>query len=291
VIQAIKWDVTPEIIEGWSTPNLYGLLFVSGLMLGYFVVRRMFKKEGISDAILDKLVLYMVIATIVGARLGHVLFYGPYWDVLDHEGRVLQPGYFSNPVEIIKIWEGGLASHGGILAIFIALLFFSKRVAKRHPYWILDKISAPGILGGMFIRLGNLVNSEIVGNVTDVPWGFKFMHHDCFLPNCSWEMIPTRHPSQLYEAIAYLLIFILLMYMYYKRNAWKKPGVIFGTFMIVLFVTRFLVEFTKIPQVDERGDWLFNTGQLLSIPFILGGAYVLYTSLKKKPEEPSATAV
>ncbi len=134
MLQYITWDVTPEIVEGWKTPNLYGLLFVSGLVLGYFAIKRVFKKEGIPDEQLDKLVLYMVLATIIGARLGHVIFYGPYFG---------PDGYFSNPLSIFKVWEGGLASHGGAIAILIALYFYSKRVAQKPMMWILDRIAAP----------------------------------------------------------------------------------------------------------------------------------------------------
>ena len=282
MIQAIKWDVTPEIIDGWSTPNLYGLLFVSGLIIGYLVVKRMFKKQNISDAILDKLVFYMVLATIVGARLGHVFFYGPYWDV-EAFGQVRR-GYLDHPGDIIKVWEGGLASHGGVIAIIISLFIFSKWVSKKPMLWILDRIAAPGAIAACFIRLGNLVNSEIVGHETNVSWGFKFLHNYCPDSSCPWDMVPTRHPSQLYEAIAYLLIFGILMFMYWKRNAWMRQGLMFGIFLILLFGARFLIEFTKIPQVPGRSDWALNTGQWLSIPFVLSGIFFLWRGLKKKPE-------
>lgn len=291
MIQAIKWDVTPELIDGWSTPNLYGLLFVSGLIIGYFVIKRMFKKEGVSEAILDKLVLYMILATIIGARLGHVLFYGPYWDVFYSDGKIAQRGYFDHPVDIIKIWEGGLASHGGAIAILISLFIFSKLISKKPMIWILDRIAAPIAIAGCFIRLGNLINSEIVGNVTTVPWGFKFIHNDCPAQDvtmCNWENIPVRHPSQLYEALAYVFIFVILMYLYWKRNAWIRPGVLFGSFLILLFGARFIIEFTKIAQVDERADWTLNTGQLLSIPFVLAGLVILWIGLKSKPVELKA---
>lgn len=275
MIQAIQWDVTPELIDGWSTPNLYGLLFVTGLILGYFVIRRMFRKEGIPETQLDSLVLYMVIATIVGARLGHVFFYGPYWG---------PDGYLSNPGNIIKIWEGGLASHGGGIAILIALWIYSKKVSKKSYIWILDRIAAPVAIAGVFIRLGNLMNSEIVGKITDVPWGFKFIFHpgDCRTINCQWEDIPVRHPSQLYESIAYLIIFFILLYIYWKRNGRLRQGMVFGWFLILLFGARFLIEFTKIAQADGRDDWFLNTGQLLSIPFVLTGVYLLWRS--RRPE-------
>jgi len=280
VIQAIQWDVTPQLIDGWDTPNLYGLLFVTGLILGYFVIRRMFKKEGVPEQKLDTLVLYVIIATIVGARLGHVFFYGPYWG---------SEGYLSHPYNIIKIWEGGLASHGGIIAIFIALYIYSRRVSKKPFLWIMDRISAPVAIACVFIRLGNLVNSEIVGKQTDLPWGFKFIHNPESVPmmrgQIGWEDVMVRHPSQLYEALAYLSIFFVLMFLYWKRDAWKKSGLLFGWGLLLLFGARFLVEFTKEPQVTERGEWLLNTGQLLSIPFLFVGAYIIWRARKKPAEE------
>ena len=226
----------------------------------------------------------MVLATVIGARLGHVLFYGPYFDVYNEAGMRIEEGYFSHPLNILKIWEGGLASHGGILAIAIALYFFSRRVSKRPALWILDRITAAGAIGGCFIRLGNLVNHEIVGDITTVPWGFRFMHHDCMpWQQCEWAEIPVRHPAQLYEAIGYALIFIVMMIMYWKKDAWKRPGMMFGTFLILLFGFRFLIEFVKVGQTARDAVLPINTGQILSIPFILLGIYVLW-KVMKKPE-------
>ena len=163
MILAIDWNVTSQIIPGWATPNKYGLLFVTGLVLGFFVIKRMFKREGIPESTLDKLLIYVVLATIIGARLGHVFFYD--W-----------PTYREDPISIFKVWEGGLASHGGAFAILIALYIYSKRVSKRPMIWILDRIAAPIAIAGCFIRLGNLVNHEIIGIPTDMPWGFIFAH-------------------------------------------------------------------------------------------------------------------
>jgi prolipoprotein diacylglyceryl transferase len=283
VIAAINWDVSSELIDGYKTPNLYGLLFVSGLMLGYFVVKRMFKKDGIEEQSLDKLVLYMVLGTIIGARLGHVFFYGPYWDVVDADGVILERGYLSHPGDIIKIWEGGLASHGAAVMILVMLFIYSKKVVKKPYIWILDRIAAPTAIGAVFIRLGNLVNHEMVGDITTVPWGFRFLHHDCMYPyECSWSTIPVRHPAQLYEAICYSIAFAVLMFLYWKRDLWKKPGVIFGTFLILIFGSRILVEFVKLGQT-ARDEYLFlNTGQMLSIPFVLTGIYLVWKGLSKK---------
>lgn len=275
MILAIDWTMNPEIIPGWKTPNLYGILFVTGLVLGYFVVKRMFKKEGVKDEVLDKLVMYMVLGTIIGARLGHVLFYGPYYDeVID--GRLVQ-GYFSHPIDIFKVWEGGLASHGAAIAILISLFIFSKYTVKKPFLWILDRISAPVAIGAVFIRLGNLVNHEIVGDPTDVPWAFKFNNYwNSALKNFD----PTpRHPAQLYESICYLIAFGLLMYLFWQKDAWKKPGYIFGSFLILIFGSRLFVEFYKLGQTARDEALFLNTGQLLSIPFIVIGILLIYRAI------------
>ena len=285
MVAAINWDVDSQLIDGYNTPNLYGLLFVTGLIIGYFVVRKMFRKDGVSDEMLDKLVLFMVVATIVGARLGHVFFYGPYWDEVSADGVVLERGYFSHPGDILKVWEGGLASHGAAIVILISLYIYSRRVIHKPYLWMLDRISAPIAIGGTFIRLGNLVNHEMVGDVTTIPWGFRFMHHDCIPPfECSWNAIPVRHPAQLYEAICYFAAFLILMFLYWKKDLWKRPGVVFGSFLILIWGARFMVEFVKLGQT-ARDEYLFlNTGQLLSIPLVIAGVILLYRGLKKPIE-------
>lgn len=276
MLGAIKWDFNPEIIEGYPTPNYYGLLFVTGLVLGFFVIRKMFRKEGVPDAKLDKLLLYVIIATIVGARLGHVLFYGPYFDHYDQATGKLIEGYFSHPLSILKVWEGGLASHGGAIALLIALWIFSKREVKQPVLWIFDRIAAPIAIAGTFIRLGNLANGEIVGHETNVPWAFQFMREDCPYVSCPWEEIPARHPAQLYEAIGYLAVFALLMFLYWKKNWWKIEGRLFGVFLVVLWSVRFFAEFVKEGQTERDDVWALNTGQILSIPLILFGFYLLF---------------
>ncbi len=280
MLLAINWAVDSEIIDGLRTPNLYGLLFVSGLIIGYFVVKKMYEKEGMSADSLDKLVMYMVLATIVGARLGHVFFYGPYFDDIQN-GITIERGYFSHPEDIFKVWEGGLASHGAAVAILISLYMYSKKVVQKPFIWILDRISAPIAIGGTFIRLGNLVNHEMVGDVTTVPWGFRFLHHDCFYPyNCSWDQIPVRHPAQLYEAICYFIAFLLLLFLFWKKESWRQPGRVFGYFLIFIFGSRFFVEFIKLGQTARDEVLLLNTGQLLSIPFVVVGIYLIWKSGK-----------
>ncbi len=278
----INWDVTPEIIEGWKTPNYYGLLFVTGLMIGYFVIRRMFKREGVHDKFLDQLVLYVVIATIVGARLGHVLFYGPYWDVFEN-GDLIREGYFSHPLTIFKVWEGGLASHGGAIALLIALWLYSRHVVKLPLLWVLDRIVAPIAIAACFIRLGNLMNSEIVGDPTNVPWAFSFTNYYDDVTN-RFDAT-ARHPAQLYEAFSYIVLFAFLMFLYWKKKLYEKPGVLFGAFLIVMFVARFFIEFIKLGQTDRDDVLPINTGQILSIPFVLAGIYILLKALKKDRSE------
>lgn len=252
-------------------------------MIGYFVMKRMFKREQIHDKYLDQLVLFMVIATIVGARLGHVFFYGPYWDVVDANGVVLQEGYFSHPMSIFKVWEGGLASHGGVVAILLALWWYSRKVVKLPMMWILDRIVVSIAIAGCFIRLGNLMNSEIVGIPTDVPWAFSFPHF--WNEDLGGYDDTPRHATQLYEALAYLASFAILMFLYWKKKMYQKSGVVFGAFLILIFGARFLVEFIKLGQAERDDTWVLNTGQILSIPLVIAGIYILFKGLKKERSE------
>lgn len=294
MLAAIQWDFNPEIIKGYPTPNYYGVLFVTGLIIGFFVIRKMFRQELVPDAKLDKLLIYVIVATIVGARLGHVLFYGPYWDYKNEYGVTVE-GYFSHPLSIFKVWEGGLASHGGAIALLIALWLYSRNVVKQPVLWILDRIAAPIAIAGTFIRLGNLANGEIVGHETNVPWAFQFMREDCHFESCPWEMIPARHPAQLYEAIAYISIFAVLMFLYWKKEWWKIQGRVFSVFLILLFGARFVIEFFKEGQTARDEVFAINTGQMLSIPFVLLGFYLLFRKPKNNqvstyhPTEPQTT--
>lgn len=271
MIFGIDWKVSAQLIEGWSVPNLYGLLFVSGLIIGYFVIKRMFEKEGAPEAWLDSLLIYIVIATIVGARLGHVFFYE--WE------------YYSQHLsEIPKVWEGGLASHGGAVAILIALFIYSKKVSKQSMFWILDRIVAPIAIAGCFIRLGNLVNHEIIGVPTNLPWGFKFWNESAdnlVLINGEFEHV-FRHPAQLYEAIAYFIIFIILFRLFWKTDLKQKQGFIFGVFLVILWGARFAIEFVKIGQAARDEGMVLNTGQWLSVPFIIAGFIIIYLANKGK---------
>lgn len=275
MILAIHWNFNPQIIDGFDTPNYYSVLFITGLMLGFLHMRNTFRKELVPEKYLDKLLIFVLIGTIVGARLGHVFFYD--WDK-----------YKNDLVSIFKTWEGGLASHGGAIALLIALWIYSKYTVKQPVLWILDRISAPIALAGTFIRLGNLANGEIVGKPTTVPWGFKFMRNDCFLPgnNCDWSTIPTRHPAQLYEAIIYFGIFLFLRFLYRKKELYRLQGKMFGWFLLLVFGARFLIEGLKEGQTDRDYTLLLNTGQLLSIPFVLLGIYLLFIRKSPRVELP-----
>lgn len=267
MILEIIWDVNPELIEGWKTPNKYGLLFVTGLIIGYYVIKRMFTKEGVSEKKLDMLLLYMIIATVVGARLGHVFFYD--W------------AYYKNNLnEIPMVWKGGLASHGAAIAILLALWIYSKKVSQKPMLWILDRVAAPIAIAGCFIRLGNLMNSEIVGIPTDLPWAFSFPN---YFNEVTKEFDPTpRHPAQLYEAISYLIIFATLFWMYWKTKAKERQGLIFGVFMIGIWGMRFLIEFIKEGQTARDFENTINTGQMLSIPLFLVGVYLIIRAARMK---------
>jgi len=254
----ISWNANPEIFGiGSFSIRWYGLLFAMSFAVGYIIMLQFFKKENLPDKLLDKLSIYMLVATVIGARLGHVLFYEP-------------QNYLDNPLAILKIWEGGLASHGAAIGILAALYFFA-RTSKKTYFWTLDRIVIVVALAGFFIRMGNLMNSEIYGRVTDLPWGFVFLR--------AGEELP-RHPTQIYEAFCYLAIFIYLLSYYYKHQGKPREGYMFGFFLVTLFAARFFLEFLKEPQVAFESSMTLNMGQLLSIPFVLAGAYIL---LRKKP--------
>ena len=272
----INWDISPEIFNlvGISI-RYYWLLFAVAFILGYKVEEKMFKSEGLPMAWLDKLWLYVAIATIVGARLGHCIFYD--WAYYSqHPLEMILPVRFSPEFKFTGYQ--GLASHGAAIGIIAGLWYYSRKVSKKSIFWILDRAVIPIALAGFFIRTGNLMNSEIVGLPTNMPWGFRFMNSD--LPN---PELP-RHPAQLYEAICYLFSFFVLMYLYWRTNVKKKMGFIFGAFLILIFSARFIIEFVKEVQEPWEAGMALNMGQILSIPFILAGIFMLWYS-KKWPDE------
>lgn len=262
----ITWDVSPEIVQlGPLTLRWYGLLFALGFLLGLYIVRAMFRAEKEPEEWLDKIFIYMVVGAIAGARLGHVFFYD--W------------GYYSQHLsEIPAVWKGGLASHGGAVGIIIALWIFSARTAKRSVLWVLDRVVVPTALAGCFIRLGNLMNSEIVGTLSDAPWAFLFVRaYPAELAEA------PRHPVQLYESISYLLAFFLLYWAYWKTAARQKQGRMFGLFLVlVLGLIRFVLEFFKTSQggFETAFGNVLSTGQLLCIPFFLAGLYFIFRPVK-----------
>jgi phosphatidylglycerol:prolipoprotein diacylglycerol transferase len=256
----IPWDPNPEIFRiGSFAIRWYGLLFASCFLFGYLIMRKIFKNEGLGEEILDRLTIYMAIGTIVGARLGHCFFYEPAF-------------YLSHPLEILLIWHGGLASHGAAIGILISLWLFVRKEKKEY-FWVLDRIAIVVALSGFLIRMGNLMNSEIYGVETSVPWGFVFLRNN--------EVVP-KHPTQIYEGLSYLLIFFLLYRMYWKEKGKVNQGLLFSILLILVFTARFFIEFLKEPQVNFEAAMKLNMGQLLSIPFIIFGIAAFYLSLKNK---------
>lgn len=254
MLDFITWNADPVLFSlGPVSVRWYGLAFAVGFIIGYNIVAKMFRHEGAPEKWLGILLTYVVIATLIGSRLGHVFFYE--WD-----------HYSKHPMEILKIWNGGLASHGGTIAIIIAVFLFSWFVTKKPASWTFDKLVVPIALVGGLIRLGNLMNSEIYGGPTDLPWGFIFLRDG--------ETVP-KHPTQIYEALCYFALFALLMWMYWKKNAEERPWLITGTFFIGIFLPRFIIEYVKNVQVASEYDMIarygINMGQALSIPFILIG--------------------
>lgn len=261
----ITWDVSPEIFTWPVTVRWYGLMFAIGFWLGFNIVSRMFKREGAPESWLGSLLIWVACGTIVGARLGHVFFYQ--WDY-----------YSQHLAEIPCIWEGGLASHGGAIGVILAVVLFSVFTSKRSSLWTFDRLVVAIALVGGLIRIGNLMNSEIFGHATDLPWGFMFVR------SREWQALypgQACHPTQIYEALCYFALFGLLMWMYWKKNFGERPGLIFGTFFIGIFLPRFLIEFIKNDQVAFEEAMTLNMGQWLSVPFILIGVWLIIRALKR----------
>ncbi len=271
---AIHWNPSPEIFSlGPISIRWYGLMFAMGFLFGFSILTKMFKYEGSNPEWVEKLFVYVIIATIVGARLGHVFFYG--WEYYSqHLLEIILP--------IAKVGDGykfvgfqGLASHGGAFGILLAVIIFSRKVTKRSFLWTLDRLLVPVALVGAMIRTGNLMNSEIYGVATNLPWGFIFERNN--------ETI-AKHPTMIYETLCYLITFGVMMYCYYKVKGLKdRTGFLTGVFFIGMFLTRFLIEFIKENQEAFENGMALNMGQILSIPFIIAGIYLIYHSLTHPP--------
>lgn len=263
----IHWSASPFIFTiGSFGVRWYSILFVSGFIIGWYIFRRFFTREGLPyEKLLDPLLYTLIIGTLIGSRLGHCIFYDPGYYFGSWEGVK----------EIFMPWKGGLASHGGAIALIFAMWWYSSHYGKKYGFnflWVLDRLVITVCFAGALIRLGNLFNSEIYGDATDLPWGFVFERNGETLP---------KHPTQLYEALSYTILGFVLLGMYNKKLPQLREGTISGLFFIVLFGMRFLIEFIKEPQVEFEETMLLDMGQLLSIPFILGGVVLLVWSLKR----------
>lgn len=270
VINSIIWDPNDAIIDlGYFALRYYSLFFLLAFVSSYIVVKKQFIKYDLDITLMDSLTIYVVLGTLIGARLGHCLFYDfAYYS--QHPVEIILPFTFTPQFKITGFQ--GLASHGGGIGIMLSLILFSRKF-KIKLWFLLDQIALVVPLAGAFIRMGNLMNSEIIGKPTDVSWAFVFLKDD---------NIP-RHPAQLYEAIAYLLIFTLV---YFLMKKYPKPtGFYFGMVIFLIFCFRIGVEFIKEDQSAFEGGMLLNMGQILSIPFILTGLFIMYSKKGKLDAE------
>ncbi|HTX52293.1 MAG TPA: prolipoprotein diacylglyceryl transferase [Candidatus Baltobacteraceae bacterium] len=259
------WNVDPIMVHlGPLAIRWYGLCFAAAFLVGYWIMEWVYRQEGKKTEVLDTLLMYMLVGAVVGARLGHVLFYDPHY-------------YFAHPMDILKIWEGGLASHGGAIGILIAFYIYTRRAGAPRYLWLLDRAVIPTALGGFFIRMGNFFNSEIVGTRTTGWWGVVFDRVDPF----------PRHPVQLYEALAYLLIFFVLLVVYAQQRERLGEGMLLGLFFALVFSARFVLEFVKTPQAEYEAGFVLTVGQLLSIPFVIGGVALMLRARRANAVRPT----
>lgn len=254
---AVVWDFDPTLINIFGFEiRWYSLTWVAALLCGGWLFSYFCKREGKPESVSDTAFMYIALGTIIGARLGHCLFYEPEL-------------YLREPWKIITgIRDGGLASHGATIGILLGI-WLSSRKNRVSVWWTADRLGIIAPMSGTMIRLGNLFNSEIIGNETTVAWGFKFMR---LYPNWPEAMVPLRHPTQLYEALCYTACFIILFVLYRYTNVAKREGFIFGGALVGIFLPRFFIEFVKIDQVAFEQGMTLNMGQWLSVPFVLIGA-------------------
>lgn len=260
LLNYIQWDVEPALFTIFGREiRFYGILFAMAFLIGIKLTEKIFQHEKIDLKILDKLFVHILIGTVVGARLGHCFFYDPAY-------------YLANPIDIIKIWEGGLASHGGAIGIFIGLWLFNKRVYNKGLFWVLDRATLAIAISCFFIRMGNLFNHEIVGHTTEVAWAFMFKYAS--------EGPEPRHPVQLYEALSYLTIFTMVYAGYWKWGWQQFSGRMFGFLLTAIFSARFVLEYFKEKQTDLTSAMELNMGHFLSVPFIVIGLFLLFKSFQ-----------
>lgn len=280
ILNYITWNVDPVAFSlGSLQVRWYGICWAVGFFLGYLLMSKVYKREKMPDWSMDSLLIYMLVSTVVGARLGHCLFYEPEY-------------YLPHPVEILKIWEGGLASHGGAIGILIGLWLYVRRFNKSTKkqkgekthityLWLLDRIVIPVCLVGALIRVGNVFNSEIYGTPTTLPWGFVFVRGNEQFFGPEGELLPC-HPTGLYEAFFCLVAMVLLLWMYYKRDlGGRRPGLMFGTFLVIIFGSRIGIEFLKNVQVAFENNMVFDMGQWLSVPFLILGIVMIVRSFRQ----------
>ena len=270
---SIDWNPNPEIFKIFEFPvRYYGLFFAMAFLAGFQVMTYIFKKEGRPVEQADQLLLYAMVATVVGARMGHYFFY---------EFPLLQADPMRFFIQMITPPFSGLASHGAAVGLFLAFYLYVRKNPNQSYLYVTDRMVIVASLAGFFIRMGNLMNSEIIGKPTDLPWGFKFFRDYEFNPLGDPAMVVARHPSQLYEALSCLVIFALLMWFWSQKKAKTQEGLMTGLFMVVLFGLRFFYEFLKENQSDFENQMALNMGQILSIPSVIFGLIVLFYSYKK----------
>ncbi len=293
----IFWNPSKGIDLGFFTLHYYSIMWIVAFLLGFYIVKRIFKNENQTNEALDSLFIYSVIGIMLGARLGHVIFYQPEL-INDDFFSIFLPFKFKGGIEFTGF--KGLASHGAAIGMIISMYLYNNKVVKKTVLWVLDRVVVPVSLGAVFVRLGNFINSEIIGKETDSSLGVHFVQdyyntydvskitgisdsqqaYNALVSDPKYievlNKVPLRHPAQLYEAFSYVFVFLILMYFYWKTNKRDQQGFLFGLFLVLLWSVRFFVEYVKEPQNIERADWLLNTGQLLSIPFILIGLYFMF---------------
>ncbi|WP_296382346.1 prolipoprotein diacylglyceryl transferase [Winogradskyella sp.] len=262
----INWDPIKSIDLGFFELHFYSMMWIVAFILGFYITKRIYKKEGQSDEALDSLFIYSVLGIMLGARLGHVIFYQSEL-ITEDFFSIFLPFKFKGGFEFTGFQ--GLASHGAAIAMIISMYLYNKKVLKKTVLWILDRVVIPVALGAVFVRIGNFINSEIIGKETDSAFGVVFKQ---------LGETQARHPAQLYEAFCYVFVFLILLYFYWKTKKSEQQGFLFGLFLVLLWTVRFFVEYVKVSQggIEEYFGNNLSTGQLLSIPFVLIGLYFMF---------------